>query len=134
MRLNGKGLRILPGAIAIFLHVPFSRCRKKALEAHDLDTLEQIHQRVIAIRKAAYHESKADGVDNRAITRRLDTSAAIDFTPGEHALVVDVLEQVVLEDDPPESLNVYFNWDPYRIKHSDLVEFLDRFSRGAEVA
>lgn len=127
MRLNGKDLRVLPGGIMVFLHVPFGHVKKMTISNKEKKFLETAYWRIADLGRQLY-ETYCTGImsTSETISCRLRQSGDLEFSLEDLELLSRVLKQVIEEDRPEASHNVYFNGDQYGITLDDFNDLLTR--------
>lgn len=126
MLLNGKDLQVLPGALMIFLHVPFTRVEKD-LSPGKKNLVEKIYDRVDSLCDELYRAScRHLMAQSEIVACRLRQQGYCRFSTEELEALIELLKLVIEEDRPEASHNVYFNGDEYGITLSDFRDLLSR--------
>lgn len=129
MILDGRELRLVHGAIMVYLGVPLHfavRDRDPVLEG----VLDDLARRIHLAREKAYWPEGAERPTSwaKVVERHLNTKLSWRFTVQEREALGKALDACAeeLRMDPKADVNICFNGDEYGIRREDFLEMRRR--------
>ena len=130
MKLNGKELRLIPGAIMVYLCVPLHHARRDGeVLSEDKVVLDKLDKRISIASEDAYRPHLKQGMSwAEMVEVYLKASLDFEFTHKEKQALARALDAcaVELEVDPEADVNINFSGDGYGIRREDFVEMRKR--------
>ena len=134
MKLTGQELRILPGVVTIYLHVPLHFGTIRTLSDEDEAALAELRERLTSSRENAYDQAHTEeGADRAEIIRnRLSVTAETSLSPRERVLLVEALDACAVEMEHGGDVNIHFNGDEYGVRPEHLRTLKRRLEQANE--
>ncbi|WP_437617042.1 hypothetical protein WMF20_24465 [Sorangium sp. So ce834] len=128
MRLSGRDLRVLPGALTVMMHVPVPLAEKRRLGAEEERTIENLLDRFTEATRHVYHRLSEEAQLSRAeiVKMRLEASLQWTLSSEEAKLLEEALDLCIGEGEAGRGVNICFNGDEYGITVQDMRSLRDR--------
>ena len=118
MKLLGLDLRVIPGAIMVYLDAPLRFVRRRELSPQAESTLEHLNDSLSSAIDNAYLKADAERGETRreVIQRRLAVELDWVFGNEEKAILSEALDACATEMDHGGDVNIHFNGDEYGVR------------------
>ena len=138
MIFNGKEIRVLSGAIIVFLDIPLSRMPKRKISEAEYGCSRNLFDRIMTLAQNEYEKIGAmswanvrpeNPTESETIRKRLSVTLNLPFSGEEMRLVSEAVDVYIAEAEARgdgKSMNVYYSGDMYGLDTDDFKRLSER--------